>query len=77
MHRFHAPKMYGAVTVGERGQIVIPAQARKLFQIKAGDKLIVFAKSGGPIGLVPAGNFAHFLDESIAMMAKMKDQALK
>lgn len=32
---------YGAVTVGERGQIVIPAGARMELGIQAGDKLLV------------------------------------
>jgi AbrB family looped-hinge helix DNA binding protein len=32
---------YGAVTVGERGQIVIPAEARTELGIQAGDKLLV------------------------------------
>lgn len=32
---------YGSVTVGERGQIVIPAEARAELSIKAGDKLLV------------------------------------
>jgi len=32
---------YGSVTVGERGQIVIPAEARAELGIKPGDKLIV------------------------------------
>lgn len=32
---------YGAVTVGERGQVVIPAEARASLGIKPGDKLIV------------------------------------
>lgn len=32
---------YGAVTVGERGQVVIPAEARKKMGINAGDKLLV------------------------------------
>lgn len=33
---------YGTTTVGERGQIVIPAQARKHLGIKKGEKLLVF-----------------------------------
>jgi len=33
--------LYGTVTVGERGQIVIPKEAREHFGIKPGDKLIV------------------------------------
>lgn len=32
---------YGAVTVGERGQIVIPAEAREELGLKSGDKLLV------------------------------------
>lgn len=34
-------KFYGSVTVSERGQIVIPADARKDFDIKTGDKILV------------------------------------
>lgn len=33
--------IFGTVTVGERGQIVIPAKARKVFQIQPGDDLLV------------------------------------
>ena len=32
---------YGSVTVGERGQIVIPAEARKRYHIETGDKLLI------------------------------------
>jgi AbrB family looped-hinge helix DNA binding protein len=32
---------YGSVTVGERGQIVIPAEARSDMNIEPGDKLLV------------------------------------
>ena len=35
-------RFYGSVTVSERGQIVIPAEARRDFDIKTGDKLLVF-----------------------------------
>ena len=33
--------LYGAATVGTKGQIVIPASAREELGIKAGDKLYV------------------------------------
>ena len=33
--------IFGAVRVGERGQIVLPKQARDVFQIKPGDLLVV------------------------------------
>jgi AbrB family looped-hinge helix DNA binding protein len=35
-------KFYGSVTVSERGQIVVPVEARKDFNIDTGDKLLVF-----------------------------------
>ena len=35
-------KFYGSITVSERGQMVIPAEARKDFNIKSGNKLLVF-----------------------------------
>jgi AbrB family looped-hinge helix DNA binding protein len=66
-------KVCGAVTVGERGQIVIPAEIRKLFKIKAGDKLIVFAKTD-MIGLVPSEQFNAFLNQMAEMLAKFKNK---
>ena len=33
--------IFGTVKGGERGQIIIPKEAREVFQIKAGDTLIV------------------------------------
>lgn len=41
------PKFYGAVVVGERGQIVIPVEARREMDITPGEKLIIFS---GPPG---------------------------
>ena len=33
---------YGTTTMGEKGQVVIPAEARKAMGIKKGEKLLVF-----------------------------------
>ena len=43
--------MFGMVKVGDKGQIVIPAKARKIFDIKPGDSLIVLGdeEQGIPI----------------------------
>jgi len=40
-------KCYGSSTVGERGQVVLPVEIRKLFGIKPGDKLIVMGMDKG------------------------------
>jgi len=37
-------QFFGVVKVGERGQIVIPKQARDMYQIYPGDKLIVLGE---------------------------------
>lgn len=49
--------MFGLVTVGDRGQIVIPAKARKIFEIKSGDQLVVLGEEGQGIALVRPENF--------------------
>ncbi|GGP71274.1 MULTISPECIES: AbrB/MazE/SpoVT family DNA-binding domain-containing protein [Streptomyces] len=43
---------YGAVTVSERGQIVIPAKARRDLDINAGDKLLVLGDPQHGIALM-------------------------
>lgn len=39
--------VFGLVKVGERGQVVIPKHARKVYDIKAGDKLLVVGDKRG------------------------------
>lgn len=39
--------VFGLVKVGERGQVVIPKHARKVYDIKAGDKLLVVGDNRG------------------------------
>lgn len=42
--------VYGTVKVGERGQVVIPSKARREFDIKSGDLLLVI-RGPGPSGI--------------------------
>lgn len=39
--------IFGVVKVGERGQIVIPKEAREVYGLKAGDSLLVLGDSKG------------------------------
>lgn len=39
--------VFGIVKVGERGQVVIPKHARSVYNIKAGDKLLVVGDEKG------------------------------
>ncbi len=55
-----APKgkhLFGVVTVGDKGQIVIPAKARKIFDISAGDNLVVLGEENQGIALMKADRF--------------------
>lgn len=45
-------KYVGICKVGEKGQIVIPAEARKMFDIKPGDTIIVLCDKEQGIALV-------------------------
>ena len=45
-------------TVGEKGQIVIPKQARELFAIKPGDTLLLLGNLQRGIAIPPKGTFS-------------------
>lgn len=63
---FKHDKMYGTTSLGSRGQVVIPAQARKDLNLKAGDKLVVMGKFGKALGLVKMDD----MQEIISMVMK-------
>ena len=44
--------MFGMVKVGDKGQIVIPTKARKIFDINPGDNVIVLGEEGQGIALI-------------------------
>ncbi len=49
--------MFGLVTVGDKGQIVIPVRARRVFNIKPGDQLMVLGDESSGLALVNAQFF--------------------
>lgn len=49
----HDKKLFGTATVGTKGQVVIPADARDAFDIKPGDRLyVVGSNKAGWIGFL-------------------------
>lgn len=53
--------VFGMVTVGDKGQIVIPAKARKLFGIEPGDKLIVLGDEAQGLALLAEKDFMEMV----------------
>lgn len=52
--------VFGIVTIGEKGQIVIPAKARKLFELNPGERLVVLGDESQGIALIKANSvFEH------------------
>ena len=47
-------------TVGEKGQIVIPKQAREIFKIKPGDTLVILGDEKRGIAIPPQTMFSQF-----------------
>ena len=71
-------KFYGSATVGERGQIVLPAKLREDFHIKKGDMLVVVGNAETyRIGLVNPGTMSSFLDEMSKQIDTMKAKIAK
>ena len=54
--------LFGIVTVGDKGQIVIPAKARKLFNISAGDQLVVLGDEEQGLAVIKAQSFLAMAD---------------
>ena len=56
-------KYVGICKVGEKGQIVIPAQARKMFNINPGDSIIVLCDKEKGIALLKADAIEDLSDK--------------
>ena len=56
--------IFGMVKVGEKGQIVIPAKARKIFDIKTGDNLIVLGDESQGIALIKEKGLLGFINRA-------------
>ena len=55
-----AGKYAWSVTVGAKGQIVIPKEAREVFGIEPGDTLILLGDVKQGLAIPPAGRFDEF-----------------
>ena len=56
-------KYIGICKVGEKGQIVIPKEARNMFNIKPGDSIIVLCDKKKGIALVKSDVIEYLADD--------------
>ena len=56
-------KYIGICKVGEKGQIVIPKEIRKMFDIKPGDSMIVLCDKEKGIALLKADEIENLTDK--------------
>ncbi len=56
-------KYIGVCKVGEKGQIVIPKEARQMFDIKAGDSVIVLCDKEKGMAIVKADMVEELTDK--------------
>ena len=55
-------KIFGVCKVGEKGQIVIPKEARDMFDIKSGDSLLLLGDKRKGIAIVKTEVFETVTD---------------
>ena len=67
--------LFGIVTVGEKGQIIIPVRARKLFNIASGDQIVVLGDEASQgLALLKAESFLVMADMIRTQMNDLKKE---
>ena len=61
--------IFGVVKVGDKGQIVIPKDARKTYDIKPGDSLMMLGDQRG-IALLKTEVFQGIIDQAMGGLTK-------
>ena len=61
--------IFGVVKVGDKGQIVIPKDARQVYAIKPGDALIILGDERG-IALLKTEIFQSAIDQAMGDLTK-------
>ena len=67
-------RFYGSITVSDRGQVVIPAEARRDFGIEVGDKLLVLGDLDEGLAIVKASTFLEKYDRYSAEIQALMDE---
>ncbi len=66
--------IFGTVKVGERGQIVIPKEARDKFSIEPGDSLLILGDENKGIAIVKEDLMKNFALKILEGMSYVKEK---
>lgn len=67
-------KLYGSSTVSDRGQIVIPAEARREMGLEAGTRLLIFGAAGGRVlTLMTGATICGFISGAMERLAEFEN----
>ena len=69
MHEKDGKYIFGVVKVGDKGQIVIPKDARKIYNIQPGDTLMMLGDQKG-IALLKTALFQSIVDQTMEGLTK-------
>ena len=70
----HDKKLFGTATVGTKGQVVIPAEARKALNIEEGDKMYVVGSEHGKfVGFVKEEQLRELVSKLTDSIESYKD----
>lgn len=76
-HQVHPEgRFYGTATVGEKGQIVIPQEARKNMKLKQGERLLVFGMDEDMLAVAKLSHIAK-ITSHLAKKLKMISEVAK
>ena len=76
-HHVHPEgQFYGTATVGEKGQIVIPQEARKNMKLKKGDRLLVFGMDDDMLAVAKLSHIEK-ISSQLAKKLKMINEVAK
>lgn len=66
--------IFGMVKVGEKGQIVIPKEARDVFNIKPGDSLMLVGdEMQGGLAIITSDTLKQFFDGIMKLQRKPEE----
>ncbi len=69
---------YGTATLGEKGQVVIPAEARRALKLEKGEKLLVLGFDNEMIAITKIENlqkFANHLSNKLKKVSEMIEKS--